>query len=104
MDKAINKIINRFIQQVQKERIQIERAYLFGSYAKRRQNNNSDIDIALVYKNNKHTDNFDLQVQLLTIASDIDTRIEPHPIAAKDFNINNPLVSEILHTGFEIPY
>jgi hypothetical protein len=31
---------------------------------------------------------------MLTLASDIDTRIEPHPMNSKDFTPENPLAFE----------
>jgi hypothetical protein len=39
---------------------------------------------------------------MLTLASDIDTRIEPHPMSSDDFTPENPLAFEILNTGKEI--
>jgi hypothetical protein len=38
----------------------------------------------------------------MLLASQIDTRIEPHPISHKDFHSDNPFVVEIKKTGFEI--
>jgi len=57
--------------------------------------------LALIYNDN-NIDNFDFQVKLLSLASDIDTRIEPHPINFVDFTTQNPLAFEILKTGKEI--
>jgi uncharacterized protein len=45
---------------------------------------------------------FDLQVQLMLLASDFDSRIEPHPISKLDFYADNPFVSEIKKNGIEI--
>ena len=84
MDKGITKIIDSYIQYLIKEQIKFEKAYLFGSYAKSKETIYSDIDIALVFKNVNILDRFDLQVQLLTLASEIDNRIEPHPINSDD--------------------
>jgi len=102
MDQGINKIIDRYIQYLIKEQIKFERAYLFGSYAKSMQTNDSDIDIALVFDKANISDRFDLQVKLFTLASYIDTRIEPHPINSEDFNYDNPFSCEIIKTGKEI--
>jgi hypothetical protein len=38
----------------------------------------------------------------MLLASQIDTRIEPHPISHNDFHSDNPFVVEIKKTGFEI--
>jgi uncharacterized protein len=102
MDKGITKIINSYITYLLKEQIIFEKAYLFGSYATSKQTKQSDIDIALIFSKNIINDRFDLQVKLLTLASDIDTRIEPHPISIDDFNSDNPFSCEIIKTGKEI--
>ncbi|MBI4646783.1 MAG: nucleotidyltransferase domain-containing protein [Bacteroidia bacterium] len=102
MDARIDKILKEYIEVLLKKQISIEKAYLFGSYANNTWNADSDIDIAIIYKFPIKIDRFDFQVQLLTMASDIDTRIEPHPILLSDFNINNPFAYEIMKTGIEI--
>ena len=101
MDKGVVKIINSYILYLQKEHIKFDKVFLFGSYAKSKQSDYSDIDLALIYNDN-NIDNFDFQVKLLSLASDIDTRIEPHPINNVDFTTDNPLAYEILKTGKEI--
>ena len=78
------------------------KAYLFGSYLKETDNKSSDIDIALVVDNLPDEERFDVQVQLMLLASEYDLRIEPHPISGENFDIKNPFAAEILRTGFEI--
>jgi len=95
--------VNRYILYLQKAHIKFDKVYLFGSYAKLKQSKHSDIDLALIYNDNS-IDNFDLQVRLLSLASDIDTRIEPHPISKVDFTPENPLAYEVLKTGKEIKF
>jgi len=102
MDKGITKIIDNYIQFLIEEQIIFKKAYLFGSYTKSTETKDSDIDIALVFDKENMTDRFDLQVQLLTLASYIDTRIEPHPIDFDEFNNENPFAREIIKTGKEI--
>lgn len=91
------------ISYLQKEQIKFDKVYLFGSYANSKQSEYSDIDLALIYDDN-NIDNFDFQVKLLSLASNIDTRIEPHPINNIDFTSENPLAYEILKTGKEIKF
>lgn len=102
MDKRTNKIISDYILSVAKQNNQLIKAYLFGSYAKQTDRAESDIDIALVIKNLNDDEKFDLQVQLMLVASDFDMRIEPHLISDDDFNSENPFVAEIKRTGIEI--
>jgi predicted nucleotidyltransferase len=75
---------------------------LFGSYAKGKSTDDSDIDIALIFKNLDDSKRFDIQVQLMLLAAQIDSRIEPHPISHEDFNSGNPFVVEIKKTGIEV--
>lgn len=80
--------------------LDVRKAYLFGSYARGNQVNESDIDIAVIVGSNKNI--FDIQMQLLQLRRKIDLRIEPHPIKEKDFSISNPFVDEILQSGIEL--
>jgi len=102
MDKKTNQNIIEFIAFIAKENPRILKAFLFGSYARNLNKPNSDIDIAIVVKDLSDNEIFDLQVQLLLLASKYDSRIEPHIISNKDLETNNPFVFEILKTGIEI--
>ncbi|OFX21407.1 MAG: DNA polymerase subunit beta [Bacteroidetes bacterium GWA2_31_9b] len=102
MDKSVNTTINQYITLIKKNHKGIKRAILFGSYAKNNKRQDSDIDIALIFDKLNDNDKFDLQVQLMLLASQIDSRIEPHPISKEDFNSNSPFVIEIKRTGIEI--
>ncbi|HNV82549.1 MAG: nucleotidyltransferase domain-containing protein [Tenuifilaceae bacterium] len=102
MDEGINITINRYISLLKKNHKGITKAILFGSYAKKNESLDSDIDIALIFDKLNDSDRFDLQVQLMLLASQIDSRIEPHPISKEDFYSNSPFVNEIKRTGVEI--
>jgi uncharacterized protein len=102
MDKAINKIITDYIKLIHQNYSDFESVYVFGSYAKKISNQDSDIDLAIIFKDLDDSKRFDVQVQLMLLASQIDTRIEPHPISHNDFYSDNPFVVEIKKTGFEI--
>ncbi len=80
----------------------IESVYLFGSYAKGKSTDDSDIDLALIFTNLDDSRRFDIQVQLMLLAAKIDSRIEPHPTSHEDFNSGNPFVVEIKKTGIKI--
>lgn len=79
----------------------VKKAYLFGSFAKGSQHENSDIDIALILDN--MSDRFTSQQQLMKLRRNIDLRIEPHPIPQDEFNFLNPFAFEIQQNGIEIP-
>ena len=102
MDKSTDTVISKF-QKLAKEKFRgIDRVYLFGSYAKGVQTKDSDIDLAIVFDNLDDSDRFDIQVALMLLASEIDSRIEPHPFSKKDFLSQNPFVVEIKATGKDI--
>ena len=76
------------------------RIILFGSYAKGNYNDDSDIDIAVVFKD--YSSLIDMQLELMRLRRKIDSRIEPHPFRENEFELSNPIVSEILEYGHEI--
>lgn len=100
MDKreALN-IANQYAKALN-QKYNFERIFLFGSYAKGNFHKESDIDIAVVFKDFSNL--IDMQVELMRLRRKIDSRIEPHPFRESDFNISNPIVSEIIKYGQEI--
>ncbi len=99
VNQSIIEISSKYVDQIPKD-IDVKKAYLFGSYAKGKETENSDIDIALIVGNMKNF--FDTQKRLMRARRNIDLRIEPHPIGEKDFTTTNPLAFEIQNTGIEI--
>ena len=100
MDKAqaIN-VASKYIDFL-KNKYNIESAILFGSFAKGTNHPDSDIDIAIVL--NEVDDIIDIQIELMKLRRKIDLRIEPHPFNFEDFNLNNPVVDEILKYGINL--
>jgi len=74
--------------------------FLFGSFAKGTNHSDSDIDIAIVFKD--YDNLLELQLELMKIRRKIDSRIEPHPFKENDFVLSNSLVNEILNYGKQI--
>jgi uncharacterized protein len=74
---------------------------LFGSYAKGNYNQDSDIDIAVILKD--YNNLIEIQLDLMRLRRNIDSRIEPHPFRERDFDITNPIVNEIIKYGQVIP-
>jgi predicted nucleotidyltransferase len=102
MDKNIDTAVTKYLDLIKEKFPEIESAYLFGSYAKGKSTEDSDIDLALIFTNLDDSKRFDIQVQLMLLAAKIDSRIEPHPISHEDFNSGNPFVAEIKKTGIEL--
>jgi predicted nucleotidyltransferase len=99
VDQSIIETAKRYIQQIP-DSMDLKKAYLFGSFAKGVEREDSDIDIALIVGN--MDDFFSVQMQLMRLRRKIDLRIEPHPIWELDFNIQNPFAYEIQQTGIEL--
>ncbi|RJP85621.1 MAG: nucleotidyltransferase domain-containing protein [Desulfobacteraceae bacterium] len=89
-----------YISHLRKIYSDIKKVYMFGSYVKGSAGIDSDIDIAVVFKD--VADPFDLQVQLMKIRRNYDSRIEPHVFRVADFEETYPLVAEIMKTGLEL--
>ena len=97
---ALGSVLRSFRHFLRHENSDLKTAYLFGSYAKNRITIDSDIDVAVIYK--KLSDVFDMQVHLMKLRRNFDTRIEPHVFRESDFDLSNPLALEIINTGVEI--
>ena len=83
-----------------KERYDKVKLYIFGSYIKGNYHDDSDIDIAVIMKD--YNNLMDIQLELMRLRRNIDSRIEPHPFREHEFNPSNPVVDEILKYGQEI--
>jgi uncharacterized protein len=93
--------IQKYLNELKKNKIPIKEAFLFGSYARGTQKEWSDIDIALVseiFKGNRIEDKD--KIRLITIS--VSSEIEVIPFSPKDFNKDNPLAREIIDTGISL--
>ena len=102
MDKKTDNIVRQYISAVANQTTGFVTAFIFGSFANNTQRAESDIDVALIIDNLKDSEKFEIQVQLMLLASRFDSRIEPHPLSTQDFNSDNPFIHEIRKTGIEI--
>jgi predicted nucleotidyltransferase len=100
MDKTDALSIAQKYAVVLKENYSYIRIILFGSYAKGNYNDDSDIDIAVVFKD--YSNLIDRQLELMRLRRKIDSRIEPHPFRESEFELSNPIVNEIIKYGQEI--
>lgn len=100
IDKEVMKSIKRYIKKIS-QHYKIDSIILFGSYAKGTEDEDSDIDIAIISSDFK--DVIEDGAKLIGLTWKIDTRIEPHPIATEDYkNVSNPFVKEIVDTGIKV--
>lgn len=99
-DEAVG-VLENFLRNVSDIDIKIERAILFGSYARGNAGKWSDIDIAIVSSDFSGIPFYDREM-LIPVLLKVDTRIELHPFRPEDFNENNEFVREIIKNGLEL--
>ena len=100
ISKEIMESINKYIEKIS-QYYKIEAIILFGSYAKGTENQDSDIDIAIISSDFKNI--IQDGADLIGFTWKIDTRIEPHPIRTEDYeNIATPFVQEVINTGIKV--
>ncbi len=98
--KQINKTILKYAEYLKKE-YSITGIYLYGSYAKGSNTDDSDIDIAVV-SDDFTGDIIEDTFRLMKLRRKVDYRIEPRPFAVADFNEGNPNAREVIQTGIKI--
>ncbi len=100
INKDILNIINEYIKEIKKH-YNVASIILFGSYAKGTENEDSDIDIAVI--SDDFDDIYDSMAVLMGMTWDIDARIEPHPIKKKDFDEESDyFIKEVIDTGIKV--
>ena len=100
IDSRIMKSIKKYIEKIS-QYYKIEAIILFGSYAKGTENEDSDIDIAII--SSDFSDIIEDGAKLIGLTWKIDTRIEPHPITTEDYQkVSNPFVREVVDTGIKV--
>jgi predicted nucleotidyltransferase len=101
--ETLNTIVQQYIADVKKA-MPIDKVYLYGSYAKGIQRENSDIDICFFSQAFESRRTLDVLTELfyLKIKYDKDVLIEPNAFPASELYNDNPFVKEILRTGREI--
>ena len=100
IDSRIMESIRKYIEKIS-QYYKIEAIILFGSYAKGTENEDSDIDIAII--SSDFSDIIEDGAKLIGLTWKIDTRIEPHPITTEDYkNVSNPFIREVVDTGIKV--
>ena len=100
-DPKIADIVTKYIDELEKNRIHILEAVIFGSHAKGKARDESDIDVALVSEAFTG-DRFEDRRKIVPLRRRIDSRIEPIPFKPEDFSNGGTLAEEIKRTGVVI--
>ena len=97
----IKEIISKYIRALNENNVNVDRAVLFGSYAKGNYSEWSDIDLAVVssaFEGNWIKDRKKIRAITLSISSDIQVL----PYRPEDFVPDDPFVREIIETGIRL--
>lgn len=100
--KPIQNIIEDYIIKLSKQ-IVIDKAIIFGSYAKGNACKYSDIDLAIFSNYFQNIDRVDGIYFLLLNAVDYEIDLEPQPFTMEEYYQPVGIVKEIIRTGIEVP-
>jgi predicted nucleotidyltransferase len=104
VSERISRIAEDYINEVNKH-INVDRAFLYGSYAKGNYSEHSDLDIAIFSESFKGKSFVDSVAFLFSLARKYkDVCIEPVAFTESDLQEDNPFVKEIITTGKEIKH
>jgi len=98
---AIKETIDKFLSLLEMNNIHVQQAVLFGSYAKGKQHEWSDIDLAVVSESFQGVRFYD-SVALAPYTVAVSSSLEPLPYRPEDFTPDDPFVREILETGVRV--
>jgi len=93
--------LKNYVSALEKNKIRIQQAVLFGSYARGNADQWSDIDVALV-SDDFIGDRFSDRKKIARVTLDVDYNISPITFRPEDFTRKNFFVEEILETGIRI--
>ena len=94
------KTVKAFIEACAQSNIVFNKVLIFGSVAAGTTHQNSDIDVALV--SDQFTGYPFADWHLLSPINIRFPDIEPHPFSTQYFKTGDPLIEEIVKTGFEV--
>lgn len=101
IDSKIVNDIKKLIDELNYQDYNILEAYIFGSYANNKQNDWSDIDIALVSEKFEGSRFFDKE-KIRDTYLKINWKLSPYPMTLKQFNEDWFVKSEIINKGIKI--
>lgn len=100
--QEIENIINKYVSKLKQLGIEVSQVILYGSYAKGKPKEYSDIDIAVVSTSFKKLDIFERQLILSKAHHKFGEPIEPIGLTPKQLKDKNGFVKEILETGIVV--
>lgn len=101
--KEIITLIRDFVRRLSQEGIPVDKAFLYGSYARGEENEESDIDIMLVSEIFDGNDDQTIG-KTWRISRSVDVRLEPYTVGRKRFlnDQYSPLLQLVKKEGLEV--
>lgn len=100
--QKVNDIIKNYLSDLQRH-ITVNKAILYGSYAKGNYNEYSDVDIAIFSNSFGNQNSIEINSFLFSLARKYkEVCIEPIGFNLSDLNEDNPFIKEIMNSGKEI--
>ncbi len=103
VERKIIETIEKFVKELKKQKINVDKVILYGSRVSGKVHEYSDIDVAIVSPDFGR-DRYEEGARLFEIACKIDPLIEPVPISPESYENDTwvPLIYEIRTKGIEL--
>ncbi len=99
--ESIQQTIKDYIKQIRNQ-IPVEKAFIFGSYARGTYTSDSDIDLAIFSSHFENMERIEGFRFLFLQAMDYDIDLQPQPFTLQEFREPLGIVEEIITYGIEI--
>jgi len=100
--ETVNRAIESYVADVMKI-MRIDKAYLYGPYAKGTYHEHSDVDICFFSSEFEEQRTVDILTQLISLSRNYkDIDIEPRAFPTSAIEAGNPFVNTVISTGREI--
>lgn len=103
IEAVVREKVLRFYESARRS-LPIRKVLLYGSHAKGRATESSDIDVAVVVDEPDHSKRIEITASLFHWAFQIDPAIEPKCVFADEYESHDPasILSEIISTSVEV--
>lgn len=100
--KQIIDIARKYLILLREEGIEVDRVYLYGSYSKEKETEDSDIDLMIVASSD-NTDDYNTG-RIWALTKKVNSRIEPYLVSKKRFETDDtsPIIQIVKREGIEI--
>jgi predicted nucleotidyltransferase len=100
--KQIIDIARKYLILLREEGIEVDRIYLYGSYSKEKETEDSDIDLMIVASSD-NTDDYNTG-KIWALTKKVNSRIEPYLVSKKRFETDDtsPIIQIVKREGIEI--